>query len=417
MEPQAISSDLIRGHIDTIILHTLLDGDKFAQQISDAVEEKSEKEYKINQATLYSSLKRLEVLKHVTSYWNDSDGGGRRKFFKLTDSGRATVENNLSSWSYSRAIIDKLMDCSPQPIFKTQYVEKIVEVPVEVPIIKEVEVVKEIPQVIPEVTNEVKPKATPSTNQQENVKTDDSQSAENNQEINFRNILNGLIKTVIQQKTQGTELEPLDKTPETIDEAPAMPKFNETISETDYNAERSNNGKIDFGDLTLKAAKEGYKIRISSKDSYSSTGTLLVNKLNLFSACSIYLLTMIQFLVYVLIHGTVLNASLPVTLALIACFTAFPVVVLVGFVKNPMKNSAKKISADSILTAAIIVFNLMLINLAAALLFNLDFSSSYNSLVFVAIPLTLYGNVFIYYLVKYFYSKSNLFYSKRKKTA
>ena len=42
MEQKAISSDLIRGHIDTIILHTLLSGDKHAQQISDAIEEKSQ---------------------------------------------------------------------------------------------------------------------------------------------------------------------------------------------------------------------------------------------------------------------------------------------------------------------------------------------------------------------------------------
>ena len=42
MENQpTISSDLIRGHIDTIILHTLIESDKFAQQISDAVEYKS----------------------------------------------------------------------------------------------------------------------------------------------------------------------------------------------------------------------------------------------------------------------------------------------------------------------------------------------------------------------------------------
>ena len=82
MEQHAISSDLIRGHIDTIILHTLLDGDKYAQQISDSIEEKSEKEYKINQATLYSSLKRLESLRFVKSYWNDSETG-RRKYFNL----------------------------------------------------------------------------------------------------------------------------------------------------------------------------------------------------------------------------------------------------------------------------------------------------------------------------------------------
>ena len=41
MQNQQISSDLIRGHIDTIILHTLLDGDKYAEQISDTIDKKS----------------------------------------------------------------------------------------------------------------------------------------------------------------------------------------------------------------------------------------------------------------------------------------------------------------------------------------------------------------------------------------
>ena len=113
-----ISSDLIRGHIDTIILHSLLDGDKFAQQISDAVEEKSSGEYKINQATLYSSLKRLESLKLVLPYWFDC-ADGRRKYFRITDLGQQTVKDNLSSWTYSRTIIDKLMDLQTVQVSKT----------------------------------------------------------------------------------------------------------------------------------------------------------------------------------------------------------------------------------------------------------------------------------------------------------
>lgn len=403
MEPQAISSDLIRGHIDTIILHTLLDGDKFAQQISDAIEEKSEKEYKINQATLYSSLKRLESLKQVSSYWNDSDAGGRRKFFKLTDSGKAAVDANLSNWSYSRAIIDKLMDCSPQPIYRTQYVEKTIEVPV-----------------IKEVFIQAEPSPAPIEKPVEKIEKDvvtepEAQNVDT-QEINFRNILNGLIKTVNTQDNV-TELKPLEKDLKNNDEKVEKPKFNDTICETDYNKHRSNNGKIDFGDLTLKAAKEGYKIRISSKDSYASVGTLLINKLKLFSACAIYLLVILQFLLYTTVHKAVLNTSLGLTVILIILFTLFPIITLVVYLKHPNLSVNKKVPADTILTAAIIVFNLILINLAAALLFNMDFSNTFDSLVFVAIPLTLYGDVFIYYLVKYFISKSKYLYVKNKKTA
>ena len=52
MEQHSISSDFIRGHIDTIILHSIVDTDKFAQQISDSIDKKSQNKYQINQATL-----------------------------------------------------------------------------------------------------------------------------------------------------------------------------------------------------------------------------------------------------------------------------------------------------------------------------------------------------------------------------
>ena len=128
MEQQSISSDLIRGHIDTIILHTLLNGDKFAQQISDTVEQKSDNVYKLNQATLYSSLKRLESLKYVTSYRKDADNG-RRKFFHLTEKGTQIVNDNLFGWNYSKNIIDKLMGCENQAVQEPKiiYIEKQVE--------------------------------------------------------------------------------------------------------------------------------------------------------------------------------------------------------------------------------------------------------------------------------------------------
>ncbi len=104
-----ISSDLIRGHINTIILRSLYDGDKYGYEIIDEIEKKSGGLYTIKQPTLYSALKRLESLQYVTSYYGDQSYGGRRKYFSLTDSGKQLTEQNLSDWEYSRTIIDSLI--------------------------------------------------------------------------------------------------------------------------------------------------------------------------------------------------------------------------------------------------------------------------------------------------------------------
>ena len=105
----SISSDLIRGHINTIILRTLYDGDKYGYEIINEIEEKSKGQYSLKQPTLYSALKRLESQDFVTSYWGGVSNGGRRKYFQITDKGRKIVEQNLAEWEYSRTVIDSLI--------------------------------------------------------------------------------------------------------------------------------------------------------------------------------------------------------------------------------------------------------------------------------------------------------------------
>lgn len=105
----AISSDLIRGHINTIILRTLYDGDKYGYEIINEIEEKSKGQYSLKQPTLYSALKRLESMDYVTSYWGGVSNGGRRKYFQITDKGKKIVEQNLAEWEYSRTVIDSLI--------------------------------------------------------------------------------------------------------------------------------------------------------------------------------------------------------------------------------------------------------------------------------------------------------------------
>lgn len=108
-DEKSISSDLIRGHINTIILRSLSDGDKYGYEIIAEIEEKSQGQYSLKQPSLYSALKRLESQGYITSYWGGSVGGGRRKYFSLTPEGQSIAEQNRAEWEYSRTIIDSLI--------------------------------------------------------------------------------------------------------------------------------------------------------------------------------------------------------------------------------------------------------------------------------------------------------------------
>ena len=109
MPEQKINSDLIRGHIDTIILNILRDGDNYGYEIMKAVTTKSDSEYELKEPSLYTSLKRLEKQGHILSYWGDESQGGRRKYYHITDSGVAAYEKAFSEWLHAQKIITKLL--------------------------------------------------------------------------------------------------------------------------------------------------------------------------------------------------------------------------------------------------------------------------------------------------------------------
>ncbi|MEG1267964.1 MAG: PadR family transcriptional regulator [Oscillospiraceae bacterium] len=109
MSEQSINSDLIRGHIDTIILKILLNGDNYGYEIIKAVLVNSGGEYDLKEPSLYTSLKRLEKQGLIESYWGDESQGGRRKYYHITESGKSAFENALSEWIIAQKIINQLL--------------------------------------------------------------------------------------------------------------------------------------------------------------------------------------------------------------------------------------------------------------------------------------------------------------------
>ena len=104
-----ITSDLLRGHTDTIVLGFLLDGDKYGYEIVKLVQEKSEDTYELKEATMYSSLKRLESDGFITSYWGDETQGSRRRYYHITSTGNELYFANKRNWDYAKQLIDKLI--------------------------------------------------------------------------------------------------------------------------------------------------------------------------------------------------------------------------------------------------------------------------------------------------------------------
>lgn len=106
----SITSDLIRGHTETIILAHLYAGESYGYRINKAIQEKSEGRYELKEATLYGAFRRLEEGGYISSYWGDEATGARRRYYRITPLGREFFAVCCTEWQQAKTLIDILID-------------------------------------------------------------------------------------------------------------------------------------------------------------------------------------------------------------------------------------------------------------------------------------------------------------------
>ncbi|WDV47228.1 PadR family transcriptional regulator [Clostridiaceae bacterium M8S5] len=105
-----ISRDLIRGHIDTIILCILIEQDSYGYEIIKIIYANSNGKYELKEPSLYTSLKRLEKQGFINHYWGNESQGGRRKYYKITKEGKIYCNNAIQEWKIAKNIISNLIE-------------------------------------------------------------------------------------------------------------------------------------------------------------------------------------------------------------------------------------------------------------------------------------------------------------------
>lgn len=105
----AISSDLIRGHTDTIILRFLYGQDSYGYEINRNIRSITDGEYELSEATLYTAFRRLEKEGYIESYWGNENSGARRRYYRITEKGKQLYDSNLEEWESSYRMIERLI--------------------------------------------------------------------------------------------------------------------------------------------------------------------------------------------------------------------------------------------------------------------------------------------------------------------
>jgi PadR family transcriptional regulator, regulatory protein PadR len=101
-------SDLLRGHLDGLLLAVLADAPAHGYELSQRLTERSGGELGVPEGSLYPALHRLERGGLIASSWSTVEGR-RRRVYRLTPSGRRAADASRSEWRAFSAAIDRVL--------------------------------------------------------------------------------------------------------------------------------------------------------------------------------------------------------------------------------------------------------------------------------------------------------------------
>lgn len=106
----ALHSDLIRGHLEGILLHLILQKDCYGYELASLIKERSQGRFEIKEATLYALVQRLEERGFIRSYIGDKSHGRKRRYYTMTPAGKAYYAVKKAEWLELQSIMSILWE-------------------------------------------------------------------------------------------------------------------------------------------------------------------------------------------------------------------------------------------------------------------------------------------------------------------
>ena len=104
-----ISSDIIRGYNDTMILFLLMEEPSYGYEISKIIKALTNEKYIIKETTLYSAFTRLERNGFIKSFVNNDSMATRRTYYMITQSGEQYYNEKCEEWKITKEVVEKFI--------------------------------------------------------------------------------------------------------------------------------------------------------------------------------------------------------------------------------------------------------------------------------------------------------------------
>ncbi len=103
-------NNMKRGTIELVLLLLLQKGQKYGYQLSQELEEYSDGEYELKEATMYPTLYRLTQNGHLTCSQVKVGVRRTRVYYEITSSGREHLQNLKQEYASITGAVDKIIE-------------------------------------------------------------------------------------------------------------------------------------------------------------------------------------------------------------------------------------------------------------------------------------------------------------------
>jgi PadR family transcriptional regulator PadR len=107
-----MNKELLKGTTGTLILNLLDQQDLYGYQLIKELERMSDGTFTLKEGTLYPLLHGMEAEQWVASYWEEAEGR-KRKYYRITDSGRRHLQEKKQEWQFFRGAVDRVLGEEP----------------------------------------------------------------------------------------------------------------------------------------------------------------------------------------------------------------------------------------------------------------------------------------------------------------
>ncbi|MDU4890418.1 MAG: helix-turn-helix transcriptional regulator [Clostridium sp.] len=104
-----INKELLKGSTTILILSILNRKDMYGYEMIKEIEDRSQGVFSFKEGTLYPILHGLEHENFIESYWDLGEGKRKRKYYRITESGKRILEEKEKEWKLFSNTVNEVL--------------------------------------------------------------------------------------------------------------------------------------------------------------------------------------------------------------------------------------------------------------------------------------------------------------------